>query len=619
MTVCVLLATCTVAAYRHSFAVPFQFDDLNAIVDNPAVHLTQFEGAGLARAVTTSRPLAALSFALNWWLTGSEPTGFHVVNLLVHLCASLLVYRVARQLLHAVRETQPVSSPHAVASLTALLFALHPVQTQAVTYVVQRMASLGAFFALLSTTAWLTAGSARRPGPWRGGAWCAWLAACACKQNFVVLPLVLVVMDLVLGGAAARRGRGLVAMVVAVGLGGGVALAMRGILAAEYRRMGLGPWETLVEQPRVLCEYLSLLVWPLPSRLRVDRFWELSGTWFEWRTALATAALVGLALGSFAVRRRAPVFTFAVAWFLGLLLVEQTVLPVDLYFEHRLYLPSFGPLLWFASGVAGVTKRMGLPLASLGLPVLGLLGLATDQRNGLWVDPAALHAQAVEAGQGTPRSWDVLGVARLEAGDLVGAESAFQAALERSVNDAVALTNLAQVAERRGDVLKAEVLYRRAIDATPDLRQPRVDLVLLLARRGRFEEAAQSAEAWLARSPKEPHAWYAQGVVRGLQGRHEAAREAFSRAFSYDGAFEAALRDRGASALALGLWAEAAADFERVVALRPRAPQAWRELGYARERAGDRVAAVRAYDVSLGLDPKQQPLAEYVAQLRKGL
>lgn len=143
-------------------------------------------------------------------------------------------------------------------------------------------------------------------------------------------------------------------------------------------------------------------------------------------------------------------------------------------------------------------------------------------------------------------------------------------------------------------------------------------LILLLGRTGRGAEASARAGEWLGRSPNEPHAWYAQGIALSLQGQHGAAREAFSRAIGFEASFDPALRDRGASALALGLglWSAAAVDFERVVSLHPESAQAWRELGYARERGGERLAALRAYEASLRLEPNQPALADYVTRLQ---
>lgn len=603
------------AAYRHSLAVPFQFDDLQAIVDNPAVHLGQLTVAGLLRALESTRPLSNLSFALNFWLTGPEPLGFHVVNLAIHAVNALLVYLFARKVLGRASS----ASPHGIASLASLMFLLHPVHTQAVTYVVQRMTSLGATFALASAVLWFGAFGARRSWAWHLAALVCWLLACGCKQNYVTLPLVLLGAEALLANDRAGPRRWLVwvagGAIPALVVAGFLIFSVRDALSAEYARMGLGPLETLVEQPRVLVHYLSLLAAPLPTRLRVDRFWELSRTIFEWRALAATVALSVLVTAAFASRGRAPLVAFAALWFFGNLLVEQTVLPIDLYFEHRLYLPSVGLLLLAAAGLASLAKLARLPLLALALPLLAWWGLVTDARNELWRSPLALNEQALEGGSGTPRSWNTVGVAKLDAGDLVGAEAAFRQALSRSRKDGTALTNLGQVAERQEDTAGAERWYRQAIGDEPALRQPRVALVLLLSRSGRFEEARAVLTPWLTAQPREPHARYAEGVLLGHQGQPEGAIAAFSTAIDLDPGFAAALRDRGAIALHLGRWPEAVSDFSRVAELLPRSAQSWRELGYALERAGDRPRAIAAYERALELTPDLR-LAEYVAGLR---
>src|SRR5512139_3022168 len=168
-----------VAAYWNSFDVPLQFDDLSNIVRAPSVHASELSLDQLARAARgfpLDRWLARVSFAANHAVHGLRPFGYHLVNLAFHLGAALLVLAVARRLL---RRLGFGEGAERAAAISALLFAVHPVSTQAVTYVVQRMTSMGAFFALLSLWAWLAArervGAARR-GLIGGAAVAAYLA-----------------------------------------------------------------------------------------------------------------------------------------------------------------------------------------------------------------------------------------------------------------------------------------------------------------------------------------------------------------------------------------------------------------------------------------------------------
>ncbi len=625
-------------AYRRSFTVPFQFDDIPNIVENRLVHATRLDWASLAPALSSPvRQLAYLSFAVSHALGGLDPWGWHLLNLAFHLASGLLVWALSERVLALLAPAGDQAVRRRAALLAALLFLVHPVQTQAVTYVVQRMASMGAFFALLA--AWLyLEGRARGRWPLLAAAAASLGAALLCKENFAALPGVLLLADPLLFPEARRARRLLWAA--------GAALAAVLLLiawtrygdhvASEYRRFGLGPQSRLLTQPRILWHYLSLLALPLPSRLRVDYQWTPSRSLLDpistLPALLGLAALVALAI---AARRRQPLAAFAALWFLGNLAVEQSVLPLDLVYEHRLYLPSVGPLLllaYLAAEALRTPARTWLAAA----PALALLAAATDARNGRWNDPLALHGEVVADSPGAVRALLTVGVAHYDRGELDQAEAAFREALAREPENPRALNDLGNVARRRERPADAEAFYRRAVAAAPGETAQRHNLARLLLKSGRLAEGEGVLRDLLAVDPGHAPALADLGTARWIARDRTAAMTAWEAAVRADASYPEAYRRRAAALAESGRDDLALPELRTLVALRPGDGAALLELGACLDRLGRGEEALKVLGQAARRDPGlpgvryalgnaragQGDLAgaerEYLAELEKG-
>ncbi|HSN14587.1 MAG TPA: hypothetical protein VLT61_08135, partial [Anaeromyxobacteraceae bacterium] len=260
-----LIVVVGAVAYSNSFSVPFQFDDLVVITGEPAI-------TGFHPSLASRRFLGDLSFALSYRWFGERTAGYHVVNLLVHLANALLVLRIVRQLWR----TEPLRASawsrrgEAVALVTALLFVAHPIQTQAVTYVVQRYASLAAMFFLASVSSWVAFRQARTRGSslgWYAAFLASAAAACWTKENACVLPLAVVAVEGIFFDAPLRRRALWLSPFLAAAAAAGVAIAVRGVTLAQLDAMtrvdtDLPRADYLLTQLRVVATYLRLLVLP---------------------------------------------------------------------------------------------------------------------------------------------------------------------------------------------------------------------------------------------------------------------------------------------------------------------------------------------------------------------
>jgi len=499
------------AAYANTFDVPFQFDDLPHIVEQASVHVIGFDPSRLLRAVATfpaGRWLASLSFAANYAVGGLGPAGYHAVNLAFHLASAAMIYLLALEVL-ARATALDAPSVRRTALITALLFVAHPVHTQAVTYVVQRMTSMGAFFGFASLWAWLRASrsGARHPG-WNAAlAIAAGYLAFSCKENFAILPVLALLLDIFLVPEWWKRVGRLSAIVAAAGAGAWAAWAYAPVVAAEQAASDVSFGDRLLSQGRILCHYAGLLAWPLPSRLRVDYSFPASTGWLAPATTLP--ALMAVAVVVFAaviVRRRLPLAPLAAGWFLLGLAIEQAI-PKDLVFEHRLYFPSFGPLLLAAytlDRAAGVVRSAGGVRVApwmLATTVVVLLAAGTFARNEVWRDPIRLYAQVDGTGAGALRSLLTLAVEYRHRGRIEDAEAALKHALRIAPENPKVHVELANAASDRGDHVAAEGYLREATRLAPTSVAAWNNLAWTLIEQHRYFEAFEAVRRALALNP----------------------------------------------------------------------------------------------------------------------
>jgi protein O-mannosyl-transferase len=337
---CALIVLATLAAYSDSFHGPFIFDDDNFVTQRSAQKLWP-----IWPALFGARPVVQLTFALNYRLGGLDPTGYHIFNVAVHLLAALALFGVVRRTLRLPRLGDRFSedAATAVAFCAALLWALHPLQTEAVTYIIQRMESLMALFYLVTLYCLIRAADSRRPIAWHVAA----VAACALgmgsKEVMVSAPLVVLLYDRTfIAGSfreALRRRWGLYLGLAATWLilaRSALEVLGPGAPSAGFNLPGVTPLQYAQSEFGVILHYLRLAFWP--AGLCLDYDWPIAKSAAD---IVPGAIVVGALLAAtvWALVRR-PTWGFAGACFFLVLAVTSSILPIkDLAFEHRMYLP----------------------------------------------------------------------------------------------------------------------------------------------------------------------------------------------------------------------------------------------------------------------------------------
>lgn len=492
--------------YFRTLEVPFYFDDMRWIVDNP--QLSSLPDIFQARGVSF------LSLYLNLKYFGLSLTGFHIVNISLHVATSFLVFLLLNRF-------KLLSGMPAL--LGSLFFLVHPVQTQAVNYIVQRMTLLSAMFSLLSCNLYLqfremsvvsTGRSSKRWGLYLLALSAGWLAL-QSKQNAAILPLLLVLLEWerepaedgpfwrrcqwILPFFLAPLYYAVVELVLpAAALGGG-----QGIANAEFLQKAelVTPLHYFVTEWKVIFIYLRLLL--LPVWQMFDYGYPFVDTLWSFGSVAAGLGIVALLGGAVWALKRLPFVGIGLLWFFVSLSVESTFIPLDPIFEHRLYLPIVGACIIIAG-----CYRSFLPKRWPFVAVLLLLCGLTLMRNDVWRDPVDLWAQDVAHGSQSYRSYFGYADALYGEGQKDAAARMYETGTDlflgsNSVDQTNPkfLYNLGVAFERLGKYKRAESFYRGAIENRPNYGVAYYGLGVALYRQGRFPEAERAFNSAMIYQP----------------------------------------------------------------------------------------------------------------------
>jgi len=512
----VTIAVAVLLAYSNTFEASFHFDDMPSIIENGAIK--NIKNINLIWHFSPLRFVTYLTFALNYYFHGLNVTGYHIVNILIHLLSSLLVWRLALLLCStpAMKETAIHAGRHTFAWLCGLMFALHPVQTQAVTYIVQRLASLSALFYIASVFLYiqsrllhmrtgLTAGTAARYALWG----LVTVIGCFTKETMATLPLMLIMLESML----MHRGFHLSWKQI-IAFFAYILLCLYGLIfyvtpdfishstqEVPGGYIEISTWQYLLTQLRVMITYVRLAL--LPFNQNLDYHYPVVSSIFmhhAWAGLILVMSLAGCAALCY---RRYRLISLGIAWFFVSLLTESSLLVLgDVIFEHRLYLPMAGfCIIASAAPFYFLDGRYRKPATACIIACCMIFGVLAYARNNVWRTELSL--------------W----------------------------NDTVAKSPM-----------KARPYYCRAT-------------VHMKARA--FSLALEDCESALRIDPKNVPALNNRGAVNSIMGKHDAAIADYTTLLAINPAFKTAYFNRGKSHFLLGHYEEALKDMNAYTAYDP--------------------------------------------------
>ncbi len=579
----------TVAVYLPSIDGQFLFDDAELLRDRRVLDPGSVGPEGWLGG---GRSLLALTFAANHAAVGLDTRGWHLTNVSIHLAAVVLAWAFARKLLRRAG----FSRPDGPALAAAAFFALHPLQTEAVSYITQRAESLASALYLVGLLALLAFDDALSPrGRWALalGAMAALVLGLTVKPIIATLPATWLLLAVLVPTDAERdssRWRCVVrrtplALALLTFSAGAARLELAATAGSETAGLEvprLPPALYLATQLRVIPTYLRLLVWPagqcadwpfVPSESFLEP--AVLGGGALLAVVVVAAILFALRAGDVTGDRRAAlrVGSFGLLFFVLTLAPSSSLIPLlDPLAEHRVYLAALGPFL-AATTVTTLALRFLSPAwgtaggAALSVAILACAGFATARRNEVWTTNLALWTDAAQKEPGKSRVHENLGEALYEVGDSPKAIDHFVRALELSADNSSTarslLRNIVVTLLSMGKVAEARTVLVRALTGIPVTADALVLLATVEFTARQPDEAERYALRALSMEPGNSEAWRYLGLARVTRGDLAGAREALRAAASNGPDTPLLLRELGAVEEALGDQAAACSAYAR--------------------------------------------------------
>ncbi len=625
-------------AYSNTFNASFHWDDVVFIRDNPLIkHLGYFLSPASASgsefyAALKSRYLGFLTFALNYRLGGTSVLGYHVFNLLVHLLnGSLLYILLLLTFKTPVLEDSYLSSrARPIAFFTALLFVCHPVETEAVTYIFQRLASLVALFYLGSLT-FYAASRLSKKGAVKNSLYILSLVLAVCamktKENAFTLPAVIALYEFFFfkGPVKGRLIRllplSLTMLIVPLTLAGidrppgevimGMAQAARGDVQMDR-------WSYLFTQFRVIITYIRLLF--LPAGQDLDYDYTTFRSFFDPQVLISflfLAGLFGLGIYLLAKSKRRPDLRlpgFGIFWFFITLSVESSIIPIPMLIdEYRVYLPSMGALAAIVSGAflleKGFTgaRRIAKPVF---IVLAAVLAIATFHRNSVWKTEISLWKDTAAKSPGKASVHDALGHAYAEKGMLGQAIGEFETAARQNPASMTIYTDLASAYLSAGKTDSALEYFVSALNFAPDSRNAlfnlHYNLGIAYLQKGLLDKALYQLQLAISEKPDSAAARNNLGIAYMAASSIDQAIAQFEAAISIDPNLVYPYFNLGLIYERKGMYDNALRDFQAALSIEPRYAEAYYQIGlvYMAQKRPDEAA--RSFQNALMLNPSHE-------------
>jgi len=675
----------SVLIYINSFETPFFFDDVMQIEDKTKIR--DLGNYFSPKIVGLKRPFVELTFAVNYRLGKVNSFGYHLVNVVIHIINGLLAYLLALTIFQQIPLPNPgedangareglqveaerqkpkgeerkvrthfqstidnrQSTIFAMSLFAAMIFVAHPIQTQAVTYIVQRYTSLAAMFYMAAVYLYIRGRLRQQERKSHDAVSASMVSAyvyfafsfvCGIlgflsKENIASLPAAILLVEFFLFDRTWKGWRRkLIWLLPAFGFLGVFILYVSGAFRGHFdfgslledisgfsRETGnISRWNYLCTQFNVIFIYVRLLFFPFGQN--VDYMYPFKSGFFDGWTPLAFLFVTGIVFAGVWSFKRRPIISLGIFWFLITLSVESSIIPIrDALFEHRLYLPMFGFALVIVCLVFCFLPIKRFWRLVIAAAVIMGLGCATSLRNEVYHDRVSLWSDVVSKSPQNYRALFNLGNALRDQGRQEDAVRSYEKSLAIKPNYAEAHDNLGVVLMESGRLDDAIEHLVKAVEIRPLDAMAQCNLGTALMRKGELKKATGHFVKALRRNPTLVEARNNLGIAYAQQGNLEEAARHFSEALRVEPENYEIHKNLGFALMLRGDMDGSVVHLSEAVRLKPDYAEAHDLLGRALTRRGDYERAIRHFERALEIQPElrtaRQGLAEAVMLNRR--
>lgn len=604
LAVLALLLILGTFSYLKSFTADFQFDDYATIVDNPLMKRLDLP---VLWDHYKERFLTNLTFVLNYLVGGLNVFGWHLVNNLIHMAVSFLVYHLTKITFQTpqLKNQFDEQSQYAIALFSSLIFLVHPIQTQAVTYIVQRATSLSALFYFGTMSCYIQGRIYNHRKDYI-------LAIVLClfgiltKPTFITLPLVVILYDVLFFGSEIKIKPGklllwifftLAVVMIPLVLIGPSALWQEAL--AGYQRISMGHY--LFTQLNVIGTYIRLLF--LPFHQTIDYDYGVVKNLFEWPTIFSLLIILGLIFLALKLLRKERFLTFGILWFFATLGPQSSIFSLlDVIFEHRVYLACYGFCLLLTVSLFRIIKSFRSYLAVM-MIIVGILAAVTYQRNDLWSDPVRFMEDVVAKSPHKARPHNNLGFFYFRGGRFFEAEAEYRKAVQLDPNYLIAYHNLATVYLELNKIQPAKNIFEQLVRRFPGYPDPYVGLGLVFQKLDDNEKAFVFFQKAIQINPYSSAAYVGLGNSQQEQGHLALAKSAFEKAIWLNPDSSSAYYNLGNVFYQEGLFYDALLNYQKAVKRRPDFSEAYNNMGNIYFHFYDYAKAIEQFHEAVRYNP----------------
>jgi len=605
-----------ILVYSNTFYSPFHLDDNASIVANPSI-----KNISNLKAIWTFYPprfITHLSIALNYHLSQLKVVSYHLFNLTIHLSSAVLVWWLMLLTLWTPRMKDQLIAKDAkvIAFFAGLIFVTHPVQTQGVTYIIQRAASLATFFYLLSISLYVQ--SRRLEDQKQGsvisrlfysGSLIAAVLAMFTKEMAITLPLTVLLYETCFLKIDKKLKKKffiiffMTIWIIPLTVIMTKSIYVRGLqIVSATVPTDISPWEYLFTQFRVIVTYLRLLF--IPINQNVDYDYPIAKSLLELPVLSSFILLILIFIIAIRIYSKYRLMSFGILWFFLTLLVESSIIPIkDVIFEHRLYLPMVGFSFFLVSFIYYLFQKRTMKSTVIVLLIITICyAFLSYRRNLIWQNEFALWDDAVHKSPKKARPYNNRGVAYGKLGRSSQAIADYNRAIAINPNYVEAYYNRGNEYDEQGNFTQAIADYTKAIEINPNYLEAYLNRGMVYGKLGSFSQSIAEYNKAIDINPNFAEAYYNRGIIYDKQRNLTKAIGEYTKAIAINPDYLEPHINRGIAYSREGNFTQALANFTQAIIINPNFAEAYYNRGLAYDKQGNFTQAMTDYMKAIAIN-----------------